>query len=165
MDEPVVGRPWMPGYGMRGPSEGTGLLPWSWAEDRLAASHDYWAASVWPDGRPHVMPVWGIWQNSALWFSSGGRSRKARNLKANAYCTLTTDNAREPVVLQGTAELITDLDRLRQFLDATNRKYSTEYTMELMDPEKNACFRVRPAWVFGLATDDFTGSPTRWVFG
>ena len=46
----------MPGYGIVGPDEGRGLLPWSWAEERLIASHDYWVATVWPDGRPHVMP-------------------------------------------------------------------------------------------------------------
>jgi hypothetical protein len=24
--------------------------------------------------------------------------------------------------------------------------------------------RVRPRWAFGLDSDDFTGSPTRWTF-
>jgi hypothetical protein len=28
----------------------------------------------------------------------------------------------------------------------------------------NATIRIRPRWVFGIAHDDFTGSPTRWVF-
>ena len=26
----------MPGYGVVGPEEGSGLLPWSWAQERLA---------------------------------------------------------------------------------------------------------------------------------
>ena len=56
MSEPNARRPYMPGYGIVGPGEGRGLLPWSWAEERLIASHDYWVATVWPDGRPHVMP-------------------------------------------------------------------------------------------------------------
>jgi len=38
----------MPGYGLRGPTEGTGLLPWRWAHERLSASHDYWLASIRP---------------------------------------------------------------------------------------------------------------------
>ena len=79
MSDPRAGRPYMPGYGIVGPDEGRGLLPWSWAEERLIASHDYWVATVWPDGRPHVMPVWGIWHDESVWFSSSahGRARPA----------------------------------------------------------------------------------------
>jgi hypothetical protein len=50
----------MPGYGIAGPEEGSGLLHWSWAAERLAAARNYWVATVWPHGRPHVMPVWGM---------------------------------------------------------------------------------------------------------
>ena len=45
-----------------------------------------------------------------------------------------------------------------------NAKYETDYGMELMDPDVNSAFRVRPRWGFGLTEDDFTGSPTRWSF-
>lgn len=165
VDQPDASRPHMPGYGTLGPTEGTGLLAWSWAEERLAASHDYWVATVRPDGRPHVMPVWGVWLDGAVWFSSGGRSRKARNLAADPRCTVTTDRAQEPVVLEGTAERVADLGRIGAFLDATNAKYSTDYGLDFLDPAVNATFRLSPAWAFGLVEADFAGSPTRWVFG
>ena len=71
MPEPPASRPHMPGYGIAGPTEGRGLLPWSWAEERLTRSHDYWVATVRADGRPHLMPVWGAWDGGALWFSIG----------------------------------------------------------------------------------------------
>ena len=45
-DEPHASRPHMPGYGTQGPTEGTGLLPWSWATERLTRSHDYWVATT-----------------------------------------------------------------------------------------------------------------------
>ena len=86
----------MPDYGIQGPDEGSGLLPWSWAEERLTTSRNYWVTSLWPDGRPHSMPVWGIWDGEALWFSSGRRSRKARNLAADPRCVVTTEDANEP---------------------------------------------------------------------
>jgi len=44
----------MPGYGIAGPGEGRGLLPWSWAEERIAAARRYWLATVAADGAPHV---------------------------------------------------------------------------------------------------------------
>jgi len=164
MTEPRATRPFMPGYGIAGPDEGRGLLPWSWAVERLTASHDYWVATARPDGRPHLMPVWGMWDVDCLWFSSSGRSRKTENLRANPRCTIATDNAFEPVVLEGDVEIVTDLDVLRLVLDLENTKYGTDYSMEILDPAVNATFRVRPVRAFALTEDDFTGSPTRWTF-
>jgi hypothetical protein len=164
MDTPRASRPYMPGYGILGPTQGSGLLSWSWAEQRLVASRNYWVASRWPDGRPHAMPVWGVWHDEAFWFSSSRRSRKTRNLAADPRCVVTTENAVEPVVVEGTAEVITDPEALTRMLALENAKYSTDYSIELLDPAVNATIRVRPRWAFGLAEGDFTGSPTRWVF-
>jgi PPOX class probable F420-dependent enzyme len=154
----------MPGYGLRPATEGIGLLPWSWARQRLERSHDYWVATTWPDGRPHVMPVWGVWANDAIWFSSSRGSRKARNLAVNPRCVLTTDNAFEPVVVEGGAELHDDSTSIESFVARINAKYQTDYGIDFFDPAHNACFEVHPTWVFGLTEDDFTGSPTRWRF-
>lgn len=164
MSDPVASRPRMPGYGVLPADEGTGLLPWSWAEQRLADSHDYWVSTVRPDGRPHAMPVWGVWLDGALWFSSSRQSRKARNLAGRADCVLTTDDPRDPVVLEGRAEVVTDPPGITGFLDALNEKYRTGYGIDFLDPAVNSTFRVRPSRVFGLLQGDFTGSPTRWSF-
>jgi PPOX class probable F420-dependent enzyme len=143
---------------------GTGLLPWSWARERLERSHDYWVATTRPDGRPHVMPVWGVFVDGAFWFSSSRGSRKARNLAANPGCAITTDNAYEPVVIEGTAELVQDLTAIGGFVITINDKYQTDYSIDFFNPADNACFRVRPSWAFALTESDFTGSPTRWMF-
>jgi general stress protein 26 len=154
----------MPGYGLLPPGEGTGLLPWSWAEERLKASRNYWLVTSWPDGRPHAMPVWGIWHGDEFWFSSSNGSRKARNLTTNPHCVVTTEDAVNPVVVEGTAELVTSPEDLALMLELENTKYSTSYSIETLDPALNAAFRVRPLWAFGLESADFTGSPTRWDF-
>ncbi|MQA84887.1 MAG: pyridoxamine 5'-phosphate oxidase [Streptosporangiales bacterium] len=154
----------MPGYGIAGPDEGTGLLPWSWAEERLVSSRNYWVATVWPDGRPHAMPVWGVWEDDVFWFSSGLRARKIRNLMANPRCVVTTENPDEPVVLEGTAEIVTEHEKLAEFIARTNAKYDTDYSVDFLDPKVNATVGVRPSWVFALTESDFGGSPTRWTF-
>ena len=164
MSEPTASRPHMPGYGIVEATEGSRLLPWSWAEKRLSESHDYWLSTIRPDCRPHIMPVWGVWNESRLWFSSSLASRKARNLLNDPRCTIATDNALEPVVMEGTAERVTDLKLLARMLELENRKYSTNYGTEMLDLEANAWFRFRPRWAFGLMESDFTGSPTRWRF-
>ena len=155
----------MPGYGIKGPEEGSGLLPWSWAEERLKGSRNYWVVSRWPDGRPHAMPVWGLWHRASFWFSSSRGSRKARNLAADPRCVVTTEDPSEPVVVEGTAELVRDAEELATLLALENAKYQTDYGIEMLDPAVNSAFRVRPAWAFGLRADDFTGSPTRWSLG
>jgi nitroimidazol reductase NimA-like FMN-containing flavoprotein (pyridoxamine 5'-phosphate oxidase superfamily) len=154
----------MPGYGTLPAGEGAGLLPWSWAEQRLVSSRNYWMVTVWPDARPHAMPVWGMWHKESFWFSSSRPSRKSKNLAANPRCVVTTEDAKNPVVVEGTATLLTDPHDLATLLALENAKYETDYKIESLDPAINSCFRITPRWVFGLAEGDFTGSPTRWEF-
>ncbi len=151
----------MPGYGVVGPEEGSGLLPWSWAEERLASSRYYWVATVWPDGRPHVTPVWGTWDDGALWFSSSERSRKARNLEADGRCVVTNDDPVRPVIVEGVAERRTDRTDAESFAGQVTSKYHTDVSVAFV--LENALYRVRPTRVFGLDEEDFTGSPTRWL--
>jgi pyridoxine/pyridoxamine 5'-phosphate oxidase len=161
---PAAGRPVMPGYGILPADQGSGLIPWQEAERRLTVAHDYWVATVRPDGRPHVMPVWGVWLEDRLWFSSGLRSRKARNLAADARCTLTTDDARNPVVVDGAADRVTDAGAIAAFVAAVNAKYEAGVTVEFQDPAVNGTYAVRPVTVIALTGGDFSGSPTRWRF-
>jgi|GEM_PF-404308 PPOX class probable F420-dependent enzyme len=164
MEIPRVGRPHMPGYGIVPATEGSGLLPWSWAAERLTRSRNYWVSSVWPDGRPHSMPVWGMWDDAVLWFSSSIGSRKTRNLAANPQCCVTTEDATDPVVLEGTARIVNEPALLQRVVDLMNAKYGTGYDVDFLSPARNATIRVRPRRVFGLRSSDFTGSPTRWIF-
>jgi len=152
----------MPGYGTLDADEGTGLLPWSWAERRLRESHDYWLATELPGGRPHVMPVWAVWAEDAAWFSSSGRSRKARNLVANPRAVITTDNPREPVVVHGSTLRVREESALERFTGWVNLKYGTDIPVAFF--AENACFRLTPTSAFGLDQSDFTGSPTCWEF-
>jgi hypothetical protein len=160
MTEPGASRPFMPGYGIAGPAEGLGLLPWSWAEERLVSSYRYWVIST--GGRPyaHAMPVWGVWFACAFWFSTGGQSRKTRNLYADPRCTLHTDTV-DPVVVEGLAAEAPAGDRLDEVIDS----YKVKYPMEPPDLAENPVFVVTPERAFGLVEAEFTTSPTRWIFG
>lgn len=153
----------MPGYGIVGPAEGTGLLPWGWARERLTHSHDYWLATVWPDGRPHVTPVWGVWRDDALWFSCSRRSRKARNLDVNPRVVATTDDPANPVIVEGEAQRL-ERASIAAFAGWCDTKYGTDYGVEFFGDSNNACFRIDVTSAFGIDGNDFTGSPTKWVF-
>jgi nitroimidazol reductase NimA-like FMN-containing flavoprotein (pyridoxamine 5'-phosphate oxidase superfamily) len=164
MDIPRVSRPFMPGYGIAGPDQGSGLLHWSWAAERLTAARNYWVASSWPDGRPHTMPVWGAWDDSTLWFTSAIESRKVRNLRADPRCCVTTEDASDPVIIEGTARFVTDIAAIQRVVDLMNAKYHSGMTLEFLDPARNATIGVRPQRVFSMLHSDFTGSATRWSF-
>ncbi|HLJ99311.1 MAG TPA: molybdopterin-dependent oxidoreductase, partial [Streptosporangiaceae bacterium] len=164
MEIPRVSRPYMPGYGILPATEGSGLLHWSWAAERLTAARNYWVATVWPDGHPHIMPVWAMWDDSTLWFSSSAQSRKVRNLQADPRVSVTTEDASDPVILEGIARIAVEPAILQRVVDLMNAKYRTDYGIGFLDPSRNATVGVRPHRVFSLRAGDFTGSPTRWTF-
>jgi uncharacterized protein (DUF427 family) len=129
----------MPGYGILAAHEGTGLLPWSWAAERLERSHNYWLATTRPAGLPHLMAVWGVWMDSALYFSTGGLTRKARNLEHEPRCVVSTESAREAVIVEGVADLPNDPDLLSRLPIAYQEKYAIPY------PEDSYVYAVRPS--------------------
>jgi hypothetical protein len=160
---PQPSRPHIPGYGL--PKGNKGLLPWSWAEQRLKKSHNYWITTVKPDGSPHVMVVWGLWQDGRLLFSTGSQSRKARNLAANPKCVVATEHAHEAVIVEGIAE-IADAAARRKFLAQYTRKY--DWDMSGMKDDilsmEEPVFAVRPQVVFALWEKYFQTKSTRWKF-
>ena len=155
--DPTAARPHMPGYGVS--ESDKGLLPFSWAEQRLSEALRYWVVTVSPSGAPHVMPVWGVWLDRCVWFSTGGRSRKARNLREDPRCSVHTDGE-DPVIVHGSAEFVTDPDELAPLLEA----YGAKYPGPPPDTAENPIVRVRPRSAFGLVEREFSTSPTRWTF-
>jgi Pyridoxamine 5'-phosphate oxidase len=165
--KPKPSRPHMPGYGL---AEGSkGLLPWSWAEQRLKKSHNYWITTVKMDGSPqaspHTMVVWGLWQEGRLLFSTGGQSRKSRNLALNANCVVCTELANEAVIVEGVAENA-DVPARRKFLSRYQGKYQFDMSSMKQDilSMKEPVFAVRPRVVFGLWEKHFQSKSTRWKF-
>jgi general stress protein 26 len=170
MIEPVVMRPYMPGYDVPGDTDG--VLPWSWANERLARSRNYWFVTASAAGRPHAMPVWGVWssEHGVWWTSCGPESRKARNLVVNPQCTVAVDDTCECVSLEGRAAAIVDPVRV----DAAIAAYVAKYAAEVGgDPDEfagfirsNALFEVTPDRAFGIIErpDEFSARATKWQF-
>lgn len=158
-DAPKASRPHMPGYGLQPGGGGQGLLTWAWAEERLVASRNYWVATARANGRPHLMPVWGVWHGAALWFSTGADSVKARNLAANPLCSISTERADEAVIAEGAVALVTDPAALSTVYAAYRAKYEWP-----MDGEP--FYVLRPTIVFGFIehADQFSSTATRWTF-
>src|SRR5260370_40995132 len=69
------------------------------------------------------MLVWGVWWEDAFWFSTGPRTRKAKNIAAHPHVVIGTEKADEAVILEGTAEEIKDRSVWKQLAQIYNNKY------------------------------------------
>lgn len=99
---PAADRPDMPdGYGV--PATVDNLLGWDRVEARLLDSVVYWMATTRPDGRPHVVPRWGVWLDGRLWYDGSPDTIHARNLAANPACVLHLEDGTKAVIVEGTA--------------------------------------------------------------
>ncbi len=161
---PKSSRPHMPGYGL--PKTKKGLLPWKWAEERLNKSRQYWIATTRPDGRPHVMVVWALWMDGALYFSTGSQSRKARNLAKNRHCIMCTEKADQAVILEGAVDTEKNVERIREFLREYEKKYKWDMSgmADGLLTLKEPVFYLQPAKAFGLWEKKFATTATRWIF-
>jgi len=165
MIEPKGSHPYWPDALEKSPNGTAGLKPWSWALERLEKSHNYWIATTRPGGRPHLMLVWGIWWQDAFWFSTGPRTRKAKNIAADPHVVIGTEKADEAVILEGLAEEIKDRSVWKQLAQIYNSKYGGNIEPLLLSSE-GCVFRVKPQLAFGQDehAENFTDAVTRWHF-
>ncbi len=83
-------------------------------------------ATVRPDGRPHVVPIWFERDGEQIVFTTWHTSVKARNLRHNPWLSLCVDDEAPPftyVKVEGTAEFTDDLDELRHWATRIAARY------------------------------------------
>lgn len=158
--EPLASRPDLPaGYGILGPTQGKGLLPWSWAVERLARARNYFLVTARPDGRPHAAVIWGVWVEDRFYFATFSSSRKAQNLARNPYCVLCPEHAGEAVIVEGVVERRTDAEALARFAAAYEAKYDEPGAV-------SAVYVIKPSVAFAFISErtDYPSTATRWRF-
>jgi hypothetical protein len=157
--EPRVSRPTAPDeYAF---SRGKGpVLPWSHVVERLVSERNYWLATVRPDGRPHVTPLWGVWLNGALYFDGHPRTRWARNVAANPAASVHLESGDDVVILEGRVEdLVTEPELGARIVGAWMGKY---YSFA-PDPAGSGLFRLQPVRARAWSTPQLDDG-TRWDF-
>ena len=116
--------------------------PWSDIERLLADAQLYWIVTVRADGRPHAVPLVGVWHNGAFAFCTGSDEQKQRNLDASTHVAVTTgttgaggwDSGTE-VVVEGTALRVTDGAALENLAAAWYAKYGDDWHFEVRGDE------------------------------
>jgi nitroimidazol reductase NimA-like FMN-containing flavoprotein (pyridoxamine 5'-phosphate oxidase superfamily) len=163
--EPRRSRPKMPdGYGV--PTDEAGLLPWSWAVERLEKARNYWFSTTRPDGRPHAMPAWAVFLDGVLYFEGSPETRRARNVTQNPAISVHLESGDEVVILEGEARAVGKPDRaLAERLSASfTEKYaaSHDYRPAPDQWDEGGLWAVRPRVAF--AWNEFPKGLTRWHF-
>lgn len=148
------------------PAPPGGLLPWAWAETRLARARNYWLATAGQSGVPHTRPVWGVWTPHGLLFSIGSPTA-LRNLRTNPAISIHLGDGDEVVIVEGTARRVTDRMTLRRYVNGLRTEYSyeadiTDEGFAGLDGASGPVYLACPRLVFGWGADLF--DPTRWVW-
>jgi nitroimidazol reductase NimA-like FMN-containing flavoprotein (pyridoxamine 5'-phosphate oxidase superfamily) len=124
--------------------------------ERLEKSRNYWVATADGAGRPHVVPVWGLWVDDILCFGGAPETRWMRNLAANPWAAVHLESGDDVVMLEGKVEEMNDPDHplVKRCADASMAKYGMGGGVPFLV--------LRPQVVF--AWSNFLSDATRWRF-
>jgi len=79
----------------------TSSLTWEYIVQRLTESKNYWLCTVRQDGRPHSVPLWGVFINGRLYYDGSPETRHAKNILLNPQVTVHLENGDEAVIADG----------------------------------------------------------------
>ena len=100
-----------------------GFIPWSKIDHWLQAFRSIWLSTTRPDGRPHAVPVWYIWDGRSLFFISGRRLQKSKNLAGQPWIVVHAGDGDDVIILEGPAEIVRDPEELNHVDAAYRAKY------------------------------------------
>lgn len=87
------------------------LLTWEWVAAQLTESLHYWLSSTRPDGRPHVVPRWGVYVEGRFYYDGSPETRHARNLLSNPNAALHLESGEQVIILEGISAAAPKPDR------------------------------------------------------
>ncbi len=165
MSEPRPDRPEMPeGYGVEQAEE---FVSWETIEAKLRDSHHYWMSTTRRDGRPHVVPRWGVWLDGRFWYDGSPETLHVRNLERDPRCVLHLESGEQATIIEGESLRADPIqgelgDRLAAEFA---RKYAPEYAPEpsaWADEPAGGMRTLTP--VKALAWTRFPKDVTRYIF-
>lgn len=104
-------------------------------------------ATVSPSGEPHVVPLWFVWFDGAVYFTSLRKSRRQRDVEQGSRVAVCVDAGDDygdlrGAVLYGRLEDATDDPRLEEARLALGRKYWGDF--QVPEVKSHTFMRLRP---------------------
>jgi len=137
--------------------------------------HSCWLATINPDGSPHVNGIGAQWADGAWWFETGERSRKGLNVARDPRCTLSVAVHEFDLVVDGTAERITDVATVAKMaevwaaggwpcrVDESGTAITADFSAPSAGPPPWHVYRITARRATALSTI-MPGGATRWTF-
>jgi Pyridoxamine 5'-phosphate oxidase len=154
--------------------------PLTWAQSRASLVEALprpetacFLGTLRPDGSPHSAGVGALWHDGDLFFTSGRRTRKARNLARDPRCTLSVRAPGVDLVFEGEARRVTEPEVLEPvaagYRDGgwparvEGEALTAPFSAQSAGPPPWYVYRLSFHTVFGVATAEPFGA-TRWRF-
>ena len=100
-----------------------GFIPWSKIDHWLLAFRSIWLSTTRPDGRPHAVPVWYVWDGRSVYFISDRRLQKSKNLAQQTWIVVHAGDGDDVIILEGPVETVTSNEELERVDAAYRSKY------------------------------------------
>ena len=161
MNPPKITRPKFPHGYVEKP---TSFLTWDWVAEKLTESKHYWLCSVRSNGRPHVVPRWGVFLDGKFYYDGSPETIHARNLLKNPYITLNLESGSEAIILEGTSRPAgKPSPELGKKLAQAYKKYKAlGYAPKPDSWDQGGLYVFTPRQC--IAWSNFTQNPTKFVF-
>jgi len=139
-----------------------GFIPWNKVDTWLRGFRSIWIATTRPNGRPHSVPVWCIWDDEHIYFASNGKSQKDRNLAHQSAIVVHAGDGDDTIILEGMVAVVTDLEERSNINTAYGEKYVDPHSgTKATIPNGDILYRVTVerimCWEYGVV-----GTRTDW---
>ena len=152
---------------------GSADIAWSRVLEQLESgrAEHFWLATTDPDGRPHLAGVGARWVDGRLYFKSGARTRKSRNLENDRRCVIAAELPEFDVTFTGDAVRVTDVDTVQRIAAVYAASgWPARAAGSQLEADYSAPTAGRPPWdLWTMAPESAVGlggaGAMRWHFG
>lgn len=138
----------------------TKTLDWPEIRERLEQAERYWLGTTRADGRPHVIPIDGLWLDDTWYFGGAPETVHQRSVKENPNLVMHLEDTMRAVIVEGVAEWIMPAaEDAKRLAEANKKKYG--YPTSPSQYEKGV-WGLKPKRV--LAWNSFPSDATRFSF-
>ncbi len=154
----------MEDYGPLEPGPAAERVSWEAVSGWLDSAEFFWLATTRPSGRPHSVPIGGVWLGSRLYFNMAPETVTARNLARNPAVAVNLGDPAQVVILEGTAGTL----RPEEVPDAVLDLYGGKYGDPAHRPDPATpgidWYAVSPSKILAWVFPDMRGTAQRWRF-
>jgi F420H(2)-dependent biliverdin reductase len=119
-------------------------------QTRLTEADDVWLATVRPEVGPHLVPVWAVFVDEAIYIGTEARAQKVRNILAHPRAVVSLTDANDVLMVEGRASVIEDAAPAG-VIEEFQRKYDWNF---ILGDGKWALLRVVPDKVYSWNTEE-----------